>query len=128
MSSQTLAFDPIPSSISVPPDATGADRRPLPDARAAGRAAIDLDALQTGRTATVDAVDAAAHAPDAARWLAEIGFVPGERVTVLTRAWPGRDPLMVRVGHSAFALRRWEARCIRVVPDGADDAGTGTHR
>lgn len=57
-----------------------------------------------------------AHAPAWARWLGEIGCFPGEPVTVLARAVPGGDPLVVRIGHSTFALRRAEAACIRVAP------------
>lgn len=75
-----------------------------------------LDQLAPQRAALVcrvDAVDAAQPA-ERARQLADIGFVPGERVTVLTRAWPGGDPLVVRVGHSRFALRRAEAACVLV--------------
>jgi Fe2+ transport system protein FeoA len=34
---------------------------------------------------------------------------------VLTRAWPGNDPLVVLVGHSRFALRSAEAACIQVL-------------
>ncbi len=52
--------------------------------------------------------------PDWADRLAEIGFLPGEPVTVIARAQPGGDPLAVRVGLSTFALRRAEAACIRV--------------
>jgi ferrous iron transport protein A len=48
--------------------------------------------------------------------LEELGFLPGERVTVLTRGKPGGDPLAVRVGHSTFALRRAEAACVHVRP------------
>jgi ferrous iron transport protein A len=48
--------------------------------------------------------------------LEELGFLPGERVLVLTRGRPGGDPLAVRVGHSTFALRRAEAACVRVRP------------
>lgn len=55
-------------------------------------------------------------APDWAERLAEIGFLPGEAVTVIARAQPGGDPLAVRVGLSTFALRRAEAACIRVEP------------
>ena len=68
------------------------------------------------RPALVRAVDTAAAGlpPERARQLADIGFVPGERVTVLTRAWPGGDPLVVLVGHSRFALRGAEAACIQV--------------
>jgi ferrous iron transport protein A len=46
--------------------------------------------------------------------LADLGFTPGERVTVLRRGWPGGDPVAVRVGVSTFALRRAEAACVRV--------------
>ncbi len=70
----------------------------------------------TGAPATVASVGPAPHEPQAARWLAEIGFIAGEPVSILTRARPGGDPLMVRIGQSAFALRRWEAQCVRVVP------------
>jgi ferrous iron transport protein A len=48
--------------------------------------------------------------------LEELGFLPGERVLVLTRPRRGGDPLAVRVGHSTFALRRVEAACVRVRP------------
>lgn len=48
--------------------------------------------------------------------LEELGFLPGERVMVMARAFPGGDPLSVRVGHSTFALRRSEARCVQVRP------------
>lgn len=48
--------------------------------------------------------------------LEELGFLPGERVMVLTRGWPGGDPIAVRVGHSSFALRRAEAACVEVRP------------
>jgi ferrous iron transport protein A len=48
--------------------------------------------------------------------LLEIGFLPGERVRVIAQGYPGRDPLAVRIGHTTFALRRYEAALIRVVP------------
>ena len=56
------------------------------------------------------------HNPERARQLEEIGFLPGEQVSVMTRAMPGGDPLVVRVGMSTFALRRAEARCIEIEP------------
>jgi ferrous iron transport protein A len=49
-----------------------------------------------------------------AAWLEEIGFLPGERVSVTVRGLPGGDPLVVRVGSSTFALRRAEAACVRL--------------
>ncbi len=51
---------------------------------------------------------------DLAERLAEIGFLPGERVRLLARAIFG-EPLAVRVGSDTFALRRAEAACVRVV-------------
>jgi ferrous iron transport protein A len=54
---------------------------------------------------------------DLAERLAEIGFLPGERVRLLARAMFG-EPLAVRVGSDTFALRRAEAACVRVVAIG----------
>ena len=53
-------------------------------------------------------------APEWARWLAEIGFVPDEPAMLLRSFAPGGDPLVVRIGVSTFALRRAEAACVRV--------------
>jgi ferrous iron transport protein A len=67
------------------------------------------------RTACVVAgVTAPGNAPEWARWLAEIGFIAGEQVSVLARGMPGNDPLVVRAGSSTFALRRAEAGCVQV--------------
>jgi ferrous iron transport protein A len=46
------------------------------------------------------------------RRLLEFGFVSGEHVEVLAEARPGRDPFVVRVGHTTLALRRREAESI----------------
>jgi ferrous iron transport protein A len=54
------------------------------------------------------------EAADLAERLAEIGFLPGERVRLLARALFG-EPLAVRVGSDTFALRRAEAACVRVL-------------
>jgi hypothetical protein len=40
--------------------------------------------------------------------------VPGEHIEILTEARPGRDPFVVRVGHTTLALRRREAQSVRV--------------
>ena len=80
----------------------------------------DLQTLPTLQDAalhtayTVAHVTAPEHAPEWARWLAEIGFIAGEQVSVLARGAPGGDPLMVRAGSSTFALRKAEAACVQV--------------
>ena len=87
---------------------------------AAFRAAspLTLADLPAGTPARVVAVQAprAGGGEDWPRQLADLGFTPGERVTVLRRGWPGGDPVAVRVGVSTFALRRAEATCVRVEP------------
>jgi ferrous iron transport protein A len=50
------------------------------------------------------------------RRLEELGFVPGERLTLMRRGLGG-DPLAIRIGTSLFALRKVEASAIRVQRD-----------
>jgi hypothetical protein len=40
--------------------------------------------------------------------------VHGEQVEILAEARPGRDPFVVRVGHTTLALRRREAQSVWV--------------
>lgn len=70
--------------------------------------------LPLNETCIVSAVTVPGHAPEWRQWLEEIGFIPGEQVTVAARGMLGGDPLVVRVGASTFALRRAEASCIQV--------------
>lgn len=53
-------------------------------------------------------------APGLLQRLAELGFMAGETVSVLRRGPGGREPIAVQVGDTVFALRRYEAGCIRV--------------
>lgn len=46
--------------------------------------------------------------------LQDIGFVPGERVSIVARAPWGGDPVLVQVGGTRFALRLSEAQKILV--------------
>jgi len=73
-----------------------------------------LDRASIGEALTVHQVQAPQAAPEWARWLEEIGFIAGEQVTLMARALPGGDPLVVRIGQSTFALRRAEAACVQV--------------
>ena len=83
---------------------------------ASGASGNSLAVQPTMTPCRVVEVDAPAGAPDWGRWLADIGFVPGERVQVMARAPWGGDPLVVRIGQSTFALRGAEAACVRVAP------------
>jgi len=77
-------------------------------ATAGAAAALTLHRQPTGRAATVQRVVAPAHAPDWALRLAELGFIPGERVMITARGFPGGDPLAVQRGrlHLRAAPRR----------------------
>jgi ferrous iron transport protein A len=77
---------------------------------------LGLEDLPLHTDARIVAVEArkGQEAADLAERLAELGFLPGERVRLLARALFG-EPLAVRVGSDTFALRRAEAACVRVV-------------
>ena len=49
-----------------------------------------------------------------ARRLRELGFVAGEAVEVVAQGPLGGEPLLVQVGYTRFALRRSEARRVRL--------------
>lgn len=83
-----------------------------------GQVGETLDLAAIGDELTVQHVEAPDASPEWARWLEEIGFIVGERVMLMTRGFPGGDPLVVRIGQSTFALRRAEAACVRVSPVG----------
>jgi ferrous iron transport protein A len=51
------------------------------------------------------------------RRLVELGFLPGESVRVVARGMLSRAPIAVRIGTGTFALRLFEAACIRVRPE-----------
>jgi len=81
-----------------------------------------LDQAEQGRSYTVRQVAPDPQVPERARQLEEIGFLPGEQVMVMTRGFPGGDPLVVRVGQSTFALRGAEAACVHIEPGAAGGA------
>jgi ferrous iron transport protein A len=80
---------------------------------------IKLADLATGAVARVVSVSQAdGSAPiDLGRRLAELGFLPGEAVRVVARGLLAREPIAVRIGTGTFALRLFEAACIRVCPE-----------
>ncbi len=74
--------------------------------------------MPVGRPCRVAGVAAPPNAPDWERWLAEIGFMPGEPATVTARSPWGDGAMVVRIGSSQFALRRAEAACVTVTAIG----------
>lgn len=74
-----------------------------------------LDQASVGHRYVIAALQAPIDAPEWAHWLEDIGFISGEIVTVTGRSALCGDPLVVRVGASTFALKRAEAKCIRVL-------------
>ena len=80
---------------------------------------IPLADLPFGAAARVTSVSALeAKAPvEVGRRLSELGFLPGEAVRVVARGLLARAPIAVRIGTGTFALRLFEAACIRVRPE-----------
>jgi ferrous iron transport protein A len=76
----------------------------------------DLGPGITARVVSVSSGDAGAPA-ELGRRLAELGFLPGEAVRIVARGFRARAPIAVRVGTGTFALRLFEAACIRVCPE-----------
>jgi ferrous iron transport protein A len=76
---------------------------------------VSLAALSPGAKCQVVGVGTANASLSALeRRLLEFGFVGGEDVEILAEARPGRDPFVVRVGHTTLALRRREAQSVWV--------------
>jgi ferrous iron transport protein A len=80
---------------------------------------VGLAELPKGTVARVVSVGSADSSapPELARRLSELGFLPGELVRIVGRGLMAREPIAVRVGTGTFALRSFEAACIRVCPE-----------
>jgi ferrous iron transport protein A len=76
----------------------------------------DLGIGTRARVVSVAAPDAATPV-ELGRRLAELGFLPGEAVRVVAKGLMARAPMAVRIGTGTFALRLFEAACIRVCPE-----------
>jgi ferrous iron transport protein A len=76
----------------------------------------DLPPGAQARVTSVSAGDSKAPA-ELGRRLAELGFLPGEAVRIVARGMLARAPIAVRIGTGTFALRLFEAACIRVCPE-----------
>ena len=82
-------------------------------------ATVALADLALGTTARVVSVGPAdtATPSELGRRLRDLGFLPGEVVRIIARGFMARAPIAVRVGTGTFALRLFEAACIRVCPE-----------
>ncbi|WP_067646357.1 FeoA family protein [Dokdonella koreensis] len=73
-----------------------------------------LSELQKNIPAVVTGVvDTGADDPIARR-LRELGFVAGEPIRIVASAPLGRDPVLVQIGSTRFALRQSEAARVEV--------------
>lgn len=76
---------------------------------------VSLGELRPGVCGVVAAIETAGTSSESlVRRLMELGFVRGEAVQVIAEARPGGDPFVVRIGETALAMRREEARPIHV--------------
>jgi ferrous iron transport protein A len=92
---------------------------PTPPLASAAQADIALADLSLGASARVVSLAGADSKTPAevSRRLAELGFLPGEAVRIVARGLLARAPIAVRIGTGTFALRLFEAACIRVCPE-----------
>lgn len=82
---------------------------------------LSLDQLKVGETGLVGEIGPSASRLEPVHHkllhrLMEIGFIPGEPLQVLHKGFFGGEPIAVRIGQSTFALRRFEAALISVIP------------
>ena len=69
--------------------------------------------------AIVAAVEDSTTNDGISRRLRELGFVAGEEVEVIAAGPLGAEPLLVQIGYTRFALRRAEARRVRLRTNGS---------
>ena len=73
-----------------------------------------LSDLPKGATAVVERVEDAHPNDPIAQRLRDLGFVAGETVRLVARGPIGKDPLLIQIGSTRFALRRSEAERVSV--------------
>ncbi len=84
------------------------------DANPASMKLADLATGAPARVVSVSPLDGTRGSVELGRRLAELGFLPGEAVRIVARGLMAREPLAVRIGTGTFALRLFEAACVRV--------------
>ena len=73
-----------------------------------------LSDLPKGASAVVERVEDARPNDPIAQRLRDLGFVAGENVRLVARGPIGKDPLLIQIGSTRFALRRSEAERVSV--------------
>ena len=86
---------------------------------------MTLNELARRTPAIVEGVEDSAPNDAIARRLRELGFVAGEQVEVVAAGPFGAEPLLVQVGFTRFALRRIEARRVRLRTNSLKQEGAG---
>jgi ferrous iron transport protein A len=106
-------------NLGASPDIAIATHRVPAAVEAAPGSSMRLADLKTGAEARVVSVTSGGDdAPvDLGRRLAELGFLPGEKLRIVARGLLSREPIAVRIGTGTFALRLFEAACVRVSPE-----------
>jgi ferrous iron transport protein A len=80
---------------------------------------IPLSRIGIGQTVIIREVRTGASESDGGDIglrLLELGFVEGESLRVVAHGFPGGEPIAVRIGNTTFALRRFEADHVLVMP------------
>jgi ferrous iron transport protein A len=80
---------------------------------------IPLDQLKMGVRGRIAAIDWAALGESEANRLRHFGFDEGVAIEPLHLGPFGRDPLAVRVGRMTVAIRKAQARAVKVTPEAA---------
>ena len=75
---------------------------------------IPLDQLKLGTRAHIAAIDWESLGDSEARRLKHFGFDEGVSIAPLHHGPFGRDPLAVRVGRMTVAIRKAQARAVKV--------------
>ncbi|MEO7916889.1 MAG: FeoA domain-containing protein [Dokdonella sp.] len=79
-----------------------------------------LSELATNVHSVVREVESLGADDAIARRLRDLGFVAGEPLVIVASAPMGRDPLLVQIGYTRFALRRSEAARVRIEEPGGE--------
>ena len=70
--------------------------------------------MKVGQQATIKSVNQSSTDDSIARRLRNLGFVEGEEVRLNSYGPLGKDPLLVQIGFTRFALRSREAQRLEI--------------